>query len=68
MVGAIDEDFAPVALLALLKHPLCTLGGDRAAVLDARAPPRPQMPARAEAHARAWRQSAPGSTRAASAT
>lgn len=35
MVGAIDEDFAPVALLALLKHPLCTLGGDRAAVLDA---------------------------------
>jgi ATP-dependent helicase/nuclease subunit B len=35
LVGAIDEGFAPVALLALLKHPLCTLGGDRAAVLDA---------------------------------
>ncbi len=35
LVGAVDEGFAPVALLALLKHPLCTLGGDRAAVLDA---------------------------------
>jgi ATP-dependent helicase/nuclease subunit B len=35
LVHAIDENFAPVALLALLKHPLCTLGGDRAAVLDA---------------------------------
>lgn len=35
LVRAIDEGFAPVALLALLKHPLTTLGGDRAAVLDA---------------------------------
>ncbi len=35
LVGVVDERFAPVALLALLKHPLCTLGGDRAAVLDA---------------------------------
>ncbi len=35
LVGVVDEGFAPVALLALLKHPLCTLGGDRAAVLDA---------------------------------
>ena len=31
----IDEGFAPVALLSLLKHPLCSLGGGRAAVLDA---------------------------------
>jgi ATP-dependent helicase/nuclease subunit B len=35
LVTAVDEGFAPVALLALLKHPLCTLGGDRAAQLDA---------------------------------
>jgi ATP-dependent helicase/nuclease subunit B len=35
LVTAVDEGFAPVALLALLKHPLCTLGGDRAALLDA---------------------------------
>ncbi|SEP40024.1 ATP-dependent helicase/nuclease subunit B [Rhodospirillales bacterium URHD0017] len=35
LVGVVDDGFAPVALLALLKHPLCTLGGDRAAVLDA---------------------------------
>lgn len=35
LVGAIDSDFAPVELLALLKHPLCTLGGERAGVLDA---------------------------------
>ena len=35
LVTAVDESFAPVALLALLKHPLCTLGGDRAALLDA---------------------------------
>ena len=35
LVAAVDEGFAPVALLALLKHPLCTLGGDRAALLEA---------------------------------
>ncbi|MBM3649159.1 MAG: double-strand break repair protein AddB, partial [Alphaproteobacteria bacterium] len=35
LVTAVDEGFAPVALLALLKHPLCTLGGERAALLDA---------------------------------
>ena len=35
LVTAINEGFAPVALLALLKHPLCTLGGERAALLDA---------------------------------
>src|SRR5882724_4210190 len=35
LVTAVNEGFAPVALLALLKHPLCTLGGDRAALLDA---------------------------------
>ena len=35
LVTAVDEGFAPVALLALLKHPLCTLGGDRAPLLDA---------------------------------
>jgi ATP-dependent helicase/nuclease subunit B len=33
LVAAIDEGFAPVALLALLKHPMVTLGGDRAALL-----------------------------------
>ena len=35
LVTAVDEGFAPVALLALLKHPLCTLGGDGAAAVDA---------------------------------
>jgi ATP-dependent helicase/nuclease subunit B len=35
LVAAVDEDFAPVALLALLKHPLCSLGLSRAALLDA---------------------------------
>lgn len=35
LLSAINEGFAPVALLALLKHPLCTLGGERAALLDA---------------------------------
>ena len=35
LVRAIDEGFAPTSLLALLKHPLCNLGGDRAALLDA---------------------------------
>ncbi len=35
LVAAVDDGFSPVALLALLKHPLCTLGGDRAALLDA---------------------------------
>ncbi len=31
LAEAADEAFAPVALLALLKHPLCTLGEDAAA-------------------------------------
>ena len=35
LVSAVDGGFAPVDLLALLKHPLCTLGLDRAALLDA---------------------------------
>jgi ATP-dependent helicase/nuclease subunit B len=35
LVAVIDSGFAPVELLALLKHPLCTLGGDRASLLDA---------------------------------
>jgi ATP-dependent helicase/nuclease subunit B len=35
LVTAVAEGFAPVALLALLKHPLCTLGGDRAVLLGA---------------------------------
>lgn len=35
LIATIDASFAPVELLALLKHPMCTLGGDRAAVLDA---------------------------------
>ena len=35
LLAAIDEGFAPVALLALLKHPLCTLGSERGAVLAA---------------------------------
>ena len=33
LVAAIDEGFAPVALLSLLKHPMVTLGGDRASLL-----------------------------------
>lgn len=35
LVAAIDSGFAPIDLLALLKHPLCGLGLDRAALLDA---------------------------------
>ena len=35
LMAAIDTDFAPADLLALLKHPLCTLGLDRATLLDA---------------------------------
>jgi ATP-dependent helicase/nuclease subunit B len=35
LVAAVDGGFAPVVLLALLKHPLCTLGLGRAALLDA---------------------------------
>ena len=35
LIAAVDTSFAPVELLALLKHPLCTLGLERAAVLDA---------------------------------
>lgn len=35
LVAMVNSGFAPVELLALLKHPLCTLGMDRAAVLDA---------------------------------
>jgi len=35
IVDAVHEGFAPVALLALLKHPLCTLGIARADLLDA---------------------------------
>ena len=35
LVDAVDSGFAPVALLALLKHPLCTLGGARGALLAA---------------------------------
>lgn len=35
LIAAVDAGFAPVELLALLKHPLCTLGFDRAFVLDA---------------------------------
>lgn len=35
LIAAVDSGFAPIELLALLKHPLCTLGGERAAVLDA---------------------------------
>ena len=34
LVAAIDSGFAPVDLLALLKHPLCTLGQPRADLLD----------------------------------
>jgi ATP-dependent helicase/nuclease subunit B len=35
LCAAIDSGFAPVDLLALLKHPLCGLGLERAALLDA---------------------------------
>ena len=35
LIAAVDSSFAPVELLALLKHPLCALGSERAAVLDA---------------------------------
>lgn len=35
LVAAVDSGFAPVDLLALLKHPLCTLGLARAELLDA---------------------------------
>lgn len=35
LVAAVDQGFAPVALLALLKHPLCTLGERRAPLLEA---------------------------------
>ncbi|MBS0525390.1 MAG: double-strand break repair protein AddB [Proteobacteria bacterium] len=35
LLAAVDSGFAPVDLLALLKHPLCTLGLTRAALLDA---------------------------------
>jgi ATP-dependent helicase/nuclease subunit B len=35
LLAAVDSGFAPVDLLALLKHPLCTLGLSRAALLDA---------------------------------
>lgn len=35
LVTAVDSGFAPVDLLALLKHPLCTLDLDRAALLYA---------------------------------
>jgi ATP-dependent helicase/nuclease subunit B len=35
LVTTVDAGFAPVDLLALLKHPLCTLGLSRAGLLDA---------------------------------
>lgn len=35
LVTAVDSGFAPVDLLALLKHPLCSLGLSRPALLDA---------------------------------
>jgi len=35
LLTAVDSGFAPVDLLALLKHPLCTLGLSRAALLNA---------------------------------
>jgi len=35
LLAAVDSGFAPVDLLALLKHPLCTLGLSRARLLDA---------------------------------
>ena len=35
LLAAVESRFAPVDLLALLKHPLCTLGLTRAGLLDA---------------------------------
>lgn len=35
LVAAVESHFAPVDLLALLKHPLCSLGLSRQALLDA---------------------------------
>lgn len=35
LLAAIESGFAPVQLLALLKHPFCILGSDRSVVLDA---------------------------------
>jgi ATP-dependent helicase/nuclease subunit B len=35
LVDAVAQGFAPVALLSLLKHPLCTLGGVRGSLLAA---------------------------------
>jgi ATP-dependent helicase/nuclease subunit B len=35
LLAAVDSGFAPVDLLALLKHPLCTLGFSRATLLNA---------------------------------
>ena len=35
LLSAVEQGFAPVELLALLKHPLCSLGFDRAVLLDA---------------------------------
>ncbi len=35
LIATVDACHAPVELLALLKHPLCTLGHDRAFILDA---------------------------------
>lgn len=35
LIAAVDSGFAPIDLLALLKHPLCTLGLARAELLDA---------------------------------
>jgi ATP-dependent helicase/nuclease subunit B len=35
LVATVDSGFAPVDLLALLKHPLCSLGLSRPALLDA---------------------------------
>jgi ATP-dependent helicase/nuclease subunit B len=73
LVTAVDEGFAPVALLALLKHPHCTLGGDRAALLDATRrldrkclrglKPTPGMPA-IRAHIEKARFGDPGDRRA----
>ena len=33
VIDAVDRSFAPVALLSLLKHPLCTFRGERSALL-----------------------------------
>ncbi len=35
LIATVDSGFAPIELLALLKHPLCSLGLSRAALLDA---------------------------------